>query len=285
MPTDNDVDCGISFVVSSVSFSSLLPSINRRTRLPGRPGSLVFWAAAAAASAIATKAHHVEMLSLLSLFLIPFPGSCVLRPMCILVLCARSPLFLLHFALTFWVYGIFALWLCCSDAWPGPARPFHSAHLLRPSRCSVCVLFMVHLNNDVDFVVEVAMNAWARTLNPTPADAAVNKANNNACLHKNYARLNNLKLFRPRPAPLIGQFRCPSLAHARPKWDILERFLRLNLCPSSQPINGFRLSVPCTSCILSSGLLDSMETKVSRQITRQGLHLSSITVRLLAKST
>lgn len=168
---------------------------------------------------------------------------------------------------------------------PGPARPFHSAHLLRPSRCSVCVLFMVHLNNDADFVVEVAMNAWARTLNPTPADAAVNKANNNACLHKNYARLNNLKLFRPRPAPLIGQFRCPSLAHARPKWDILERFLRLNLCPSSQPINGFRLSVPCTSCILSSGLLDSMETKVSRQITRQGLHLSSITVRLLAKST
>jgi len=69
---------------------------------------------------------------------------------------------------------------------------------------------MVHLNNDVDFVVEVAMNAWARTPNPipipilnpnpTPADAAVNKANNNACLHKNYAGLNNLKLFRP-PQP------------------------------------------------------------------------------------
>lgn len=59
---------------------------------------------------------------------------------------------------------------------------------------------MVHLNNDVDFVVEVAMNAWARTPSPAsepPADAAVNKANNNACLDKNYAGLNNLKLFRP----------------------------------------------------------------------------------------
>lgn len=137
MPTDNDVDCGISFVVSSVSFSSLLPSINRRTRLPGRPGSLVFWAAAAAASAIATKAHHVEMLPLLSLSLIPFPGSCVLRPMCILVLCARSPLFLLHFALTFWVYGIFALWLCCSDAWPGLSIPPTFYVLL----VAVCVSF------------------------------------------------------------------------------------------------------------------------------------------------
>lgn len=158
----------------------------------------------------ATTPHHVEMLPLLF-------SSLVLHrtPPASLFSCSSFD------ALAALCSDILSLWhICIITLPPGSPKsflgPFSSRSAAHVCDCMSCI--WVHLKNDVDFVIEVAMNAWVllRLLCRGPADAAVNKANNNACLHKNYAKLNNLQLFHPHPSPLIGQFGSILLTHRRP---------------------------------------------------------------------